>query len=57
LISSVCFAGSTEKLKEARLILEEAMYKAANLMADEPVCDEVYQLNVQIFPLTRPSPK
>lgn len=53
LISAVCFAGSSGKMKEARLILEEAMYRVANLMADEPSCDEVYQVNVQIFPLTK----
>ncbi|MGZ3713724.1 MAG: DUF4423 domain-containing protein, partial [Bdellovibrionota bacterium] len=53
LISSVCLAGSTKKLNEARLILEEAMYRAANLMADEPMADEVYQINFQLFPLTR----
>lgn len=53
LISAVSFAGSSEKLKEARLILEEAMYRAANLMANEPKSDEIYQLNVQLFPLSK----
>lgn len=53
LVSAVCFAGSSEKLKEARLIIEEAMYRAANLMAGEPCSDQVYQLNVQVFPLTK----
>ena len=53
LISALCVTGSSEKIKEARLILEEAMYRAANLMADEDITDEVYQLNLQIFPLTR----
>lgn len=53
LISSVCFTGSKEKLQAARSILEEALYRAANLMAQEPNCDEVYQLNVQLFPLTK----
>ena len=52
LISAVCFGGSSEKMQEARLILEEAMYRAANLMADEP-SDEVYQLNIQLFPLSK----
>ena len=53
LISAVSFAGSSQRMKEARLILEEAMYRAANLMADELTSDEVYQLNLQIFPLTQ----
>lgn len=53
LISSVSFAGSSEKVEQARLLLEEAMYRAANLLADEPVCDEVYHLAFQLVPLTR----
>lgn len=53
LISAVCFAGSSEKIKEARLILEEAMYRVANLMADEDVRDDVYQLNLQLYPLSK----
>lgn len=53
LISALNFTGSSAKLNEARLILEEAMYRAAKLMAEEEVTDEVYQLNLQIFPLTK----
>ncbi len=53
LISSVCFAGSKEKILAARLILEEAMYRAANLMAGEDQRETVYQLNVQLFPHDR----
>ena len=53
LISSVCFSGSAERFKEAQLILEEAMYRAANLMLDAEPCNEVYQLNLQFFPLRR----
>ena len=53
LISAICFAGSSEKIREARLILEEAMYRVSNLMTSEPVSDEIYQLNVQLFPLTK----
>lgn len=51
-ISAVCFAGSAAKLREAQMILEEAMYRAANLMAGEPLSDEVYQINLQLMPLT-----
>lgn len=53
LISSVCFAGSSAKLAEAKLILEEAMYRAARLMAESDAVDEVYQMNVQVFPVTK----
>lgn len=53
LISGVSFAGSKEKIQEARLILEEAMYRAANLMSQDVDCEEIYQLNVQLFPLTK----
>ena len=52
-ISSVCFAGDKQKLDEARLILEEALFKAANLMAESDQCGEIYQLNLQLFPLTK----
>lgn len=55
LISAVCYSGSSAKIKEAKLILEEAMYRAANLMAGEPECDEIYQINIQFFPLTASS--
>lgn len=57
LIAAVNFAGSSQKLKEARLILEEAMYRVANLMADEEKTDEVYQLSLQIFPMTKVCPE
>lgn len=52
LISSVNFAGSEANIQAAKLILEEAMYRAANLLAGEENRDTVYQLNVQLFPLT-----
>ncbi len=55
-ISSICFSGSSEKIAEARVILEEAVYRVANLMANEPVADEIYQLNLQLFPLTNTRP-
>jgi uncharacterized protein (TIGR02147 family) len=53
LISGVCFTGSGAKMKEARLIMEEAMYRVANLMADAPDAEDIYQLNLQIFPVNR----
>jgi uncharacterized protein (TIGR02147 family) len=54
LISSVSFVGPKSKFPEAKLIIEEAMYRVANLMADEPVTDEVFHLGLQFFPLTKP---
>jgi uncharacterized protein (TIGR02147 family) len=50
LIAGLNFAGSSAKVSEARLILEEALYRVANMMAGEPATDELYQLNVQLFP-------
>lgn len=53
LISSISFAGSSQHIKEARALLEEALYKAAQLMAASDSCDEVFQLNLQFFPVTK----
>jgi uncharacterized protein (TIGR02147 family) len=52
LISSVCFTGPRHQVKEAKLIMEEAMYKVANLMSEAPDGDDIFQLNIQFFPLT-----
>ena len=52
-ITGVCFAGSSSKFREAQVIMEEAMYRAANLVANEPERDEIYQLSVQLYPLTK----
>lgn len=53
LISGVAFAGDPARLAEARLVLEEAVYKAAELLAGGENCTEVFQLNLQLFKLTR----
>ncbi|RZA08669.1 MAG: TIGR02147 family protein [Proteobacteria bacterium] len=51
LIAGVCFTGSAAKLKQARLILDEAMYRVANLMSEEPG-EDIFQLSLQLFPLS-----
>jgi uncharacterized protein (TIGR02147 family) len=53
LISSVTFAADPEKIEQAKLILEEAVYRAANFLANGEGCTEVYQINLQLFSLTK----
>ncbi len=52
LITSLSISGSSEKMKEAKLILEESLYRVANLIADSAPADEIFQLNLQFFPLS-----
>lgn len=52
LISGMAFAANPEKLSQAKLILEEAMFRAAELLSEDP-CSEVFQLNLQLFKLTK----
>lgn len=52
LISGVAFAADPKKIPQAKVLLEEAMYKAAELLTDGE-CSEVFQLNLQLFPLTK----
>jgi hypothetical protein len=52
LISGVAFAGNPSKLPEAKVIIEEAMYKAAELLASGN-CTEIFQLNLQLFKLSK----
>ena len=51
LISGVTFAGDPSQIPAAKLILEEAMYRAAEVLAGG-TCTEVFQLNLQMFKLT-----
>jgi uncharacterized protein (TIGR02147 family) len=53
LISGISFSGSSEKVKEASQLIEEALYKAAGLMAAAPEADQVFQLNVQLYSVTK----
>jgi uncharacterized protein (TIGR02147 family) len=52
LISGVTFAANPKKLKKAMQLLNESIHHVADdLMKGE--CTEVYQLNFQLFPLSR----
>lgn len=51
LINSISFAGNSNKIKQAQLILNQALYEVAELMASsEP--DHVFQINLQFFKTT-----
>jgi uncharacterized protein (TIGR02147 family) len=52
LVSGITFAADPTRLAEARVILEEAMYRIAELLAAGE-CTEVFQLNAQLFSLSR----
>lgn len=52
LITGVSFAGSLRAIKEAQTILNQAMYKVAEIMSEEP-CDEVFQVSVQLFKISQ----
>ncbi|RYZ80924.1 MAG: DUF4423 domain-containing protein, partial [Proteobacteria bacterium] len=51
LINCVSFAGSAEKIEEAKVILNHALYQVAELLSKGPA-DEVFQINLQFFKLT-----
>ena len=52
LITGVTFAGTSDQVNEAKLILEEALFRAANLITKTPKNDALYQINLQFFPLS-----
>lgn len=52
LISSLSFAADPKNLKKARAILNDALYEVAEVLRQGD-CTEIYQLNAQLFPLTR----
>lgn len=54
LISGISFAGDPSRLEDAKVIIEEAMYRASELLANGD-CTEVFQLNLQLFKVTRAS--
>lgn len=56
LISGVSFSADPAQLEKAKQILNDAIYAAAELLASGHNCTEVYQINLQLFPLTKPSP-
>ena len=46
------FACNPEKLDEAKMRIEEAMFRIVRELTKGD-CTEVYQYNLQLFPLTR----
>ena len=51
LIVGLSIASNPQKLDEAKNILHMALYKAAEILSDGE-CTEVYQMNLQFFPVT-----
>ncbi|MNS86637.1 hypothetical protein D3C72_1205470 [compost metagenome] len=52
LINGVMFAANPANLQRAKDRLNDAIYEAAEILA-EGECTEVYQINLQLFPLTK----
>lgn len=51
-ISGITLAGNPAKLAEAKTLIEEALYKAAELLV-EGEATEVFQINLQLFKLSK----
>lgn len=52
LINGISFAGNSEKIKDAKVILNRALFEVAELLAqDSP--NEVFQINLQFFKVTK----
>jgi uncharacterized protein (TIGR02147 family) len=54
LISGISFTGDPAKVPEAKLMIEEALYRAAELLANGPA-REVFHINLQFFKVTKSS--
>lgn len=52
LINGLSFAGHPKKLKEAQAIINDAIYKAAELLMEDEPTSAVYQINLQFFEIT-----
>jgi hypothetical protein len=52
LLSGLSLAGDPRQLASAKLIIEEALYRAAETLADGE-CSEVFQINLQLFKVTK----
>jgi uncharacterized protein (TIGR02147 family) len=52
LISGISFAGDRRRLENAKAMVHEALYKAAEYLASGD-CNEVYHLAIQLFPVSR----
>ena len=51
LITSVSFSMNPEKLTKGKERIMELIYEIADILS-EGACTEIYQLNVQLYPLT-----
>lgn len=52
LITGITFSANPAKMEEAKSLLEQAIHEASELLMTGD-CSEVYQINLQLFPLTR----
>lgn len=52
LLSGITLAGDPKLVPQAKVVIEEALYRAAEILAAGD-CTEVFQLNLQLFPLSR----
>ncbi len=52
LITGITFAGDSEKIEAAKTMIHEALYKAAEFLADGESSNEVFHLSLQLSPLT-----
>jgi uncharacterized protein (TIGR02147 family) len=52
LITGITFAANKKKIEKAKQKLAEVLHEIANDLMDDD-CDEIYQLNLQFFPLTK----
>jgi uncharacterized protein (TIGR02147 family) len=52
LVTGITFGANLEKLEAAKAILNDAIHKASKILG-ESSATEVYQLNLQLFPLTK----
>jgi uncharacterized protein (TIGR02147 family) len=50
--AGIAFAGDPDLLPQAKVVIEEALYKAAEILAGGR-CTEVFQINLQLFKLTK----
>jgi uncharacterized protein (TIGR02147 family) len=52
LLSGISFAANPTKIGDAKLVLEEAMYRAVEILS-EGDCAEVFQINLQLFKISQ----
>jgi uncharacterized protein (TIGR02147 family) len=52
LMSGITFSGNSTHIEAAKTLIEEALYKATELLS-QGVCNEVFQINLQMFKHTK----